>query len=205
MVSGNGIDRPITGYEGVDRRLLEIRDALRQWPLVTAADVTNALTLVAALGSLAGQAVQDDLFPQPLKERAFQNHVRGYLRQRPEIGPRLEEHPRAAGGETDLSFERIRLELKSENGGPLRLADCQQFVGQTSTYAAGSDKRVAILCVLDGSRKVQQPFPADEGIGILRTDDGAVAVVAVLIQGNLARPSDLSRQKRRRGIHREQA
>jgi hypothetical protein len=195
----NGIDRPITGYVGVDRRLLEIRDALRPWPLVTGADVTNALTLVAALGSLAGQAVQDNLFPQPLKERAFQNNVRGYLRQRPEIGPRLEEHPRAAGGQTDLSFERIRLELKSENSRPLRLADCQQFVGQSSTYAAGSDKRIAVLCVLDGSSKVKQPFPVDEGIGILRTDDEAVAVITLLIQGNLARPSDLSRRRRPRG------
>ena len=163
---------------------------------MTAGDVTNTLMLVAALGSLTGQAVQDNLFPKPLKEREFQNYVRGYLRQRPEIGPRLEEHPRAAGGETDLSFVRIRLELKSENGRPLRLPDCQQFVGQTSTYAAGSDKRVAVLCVLDGSRKVKQPFPADEGIGILRTDDDAVAVVTLLIQGNLARPSDLSRRRR---------
>ena len=200
----NGIDRPITGYEGVDRRLLEIRDVLRQRPLVTAADVTNVLTLVAALGSLAGQAVQDNLFSQPLNERAFQNHVRGYLRQRPEIGPRLEEHPRAAGGETDLSLERIRLELKSEKGRPLRFADCQQFVGQTSTYAAGSDKRVAVLCVLDGSRKFEQPFPADEGIGILRTDDDAVAVVTILIQGNFVRPSDLSRPKRRSRLRREE-
>jgi len=93
-----------------------------------------------------------------------------------------------------LSFERIRLELKSANGPPLRLADCQQFVGQTSTYAAGSDKRVAVLCVLDGSRKVGPPFPADEGTGILRTEDDAITVVTLLIQGNLARPSDLSRR-----------
>lgn len=198
----NGIDRPITGYEGVDRRLLEIRDELRQRPLVTAGDVTNTLMLVAALGSLTGQAVQDNLFPKPLKERDFQNYVRGYLRQRPEIGPRLEEHPRAAGGQTDLSFERIRLELKSENDRPLRLADCQQFLGQTSTYAAGSDKRVAVLCVLDGSRKVEQAFPADEGIRILRTEDDAIAVVTLLIQGNLARPSDLSRSKQRSGLRR---
>jgi hypothetical protein len=184
----DGIDRPITSYHGVDRSILEIRDALRLRPLVTSEDVTNTLTLLAALGSLAGQAVQDHLFPKPLDEAAFQTFVRGYLRQRPEIGTKLEEHPRAAGGATDLSFERIRLELKSQNDRPLRLADCQQFVGQTSSYAAGSDKRVSILCVLDGSRKVEQPFPADDGIGVLKTGDDAIAVVTVLVQGNLARP-----------------
>ena len=150
------------------------------------------------LGSLAGQAVQDHLFPKPLDEEAFQKFVSYHLRQRPEIGTKLEEHPRAAGGVTDLSFERIRLELKSENERPLRLSDCQKFVGQTSSYAAGSDKRVSLLCVLDGSRKIEQPFPAKDGIGILKTGDDAVAVVTVLVQGNLARPSDLSRRAKRR-------
>ena len=192
----DGIDRSITGYHGIDKRLLEVRDALRQRPLVTPDDVTNTLAILAALGSLAGQAVQDHLFPEPLDEAAFQLYVRSYLRQRPEIGSKLEEHPRAGAGETDLSFERIRLELKSENDRPLRVTDCQRFVGQTSSYAAGSDKRVAVLCVLDGTRKVEQPFPAENGIGMLKTEDDAIAVVTVLIQGNLARPSDLSRQAR---------
>jgi hypothetical protein len=198
----DGIDRPITGYDGVDRRLLEIRDELRQRPLVTPEDVTNTLTLLAALGNVAGQAVQHHLFPNPLYERAFQDWVRSFLSGRPEIGSKLEEHPRAAGGATDLSFERIRLELKSENDRPLRLNDCQQFVGQTSSYAAGSDKRVSVLCVLDGSRKVEQPFPADDGIGILKTGDDAIAVVTVLVQGNLARPSDLSHRTQLSGHRR---
>jgi hypothetical protein len=109
----------------------------------------------------------------------------------------LEEHPSAAGGVTDLSFERIRRELKSENERPLRLSGCEQFVGQTSSYAAGSDKRVSVLCVVDGSRKIEQPFPAEDGIGILKTRDNAIAVVTVLVQGNLARPSDLSRRIKR--------
>ncbi len=190
----DGIDRSITGYQGIDRRLLEVRNTLRQRPLVTPDDVTNTLTLLAALGNLAGQAVQDNRFPNRLDEAAFHAFVRSFLRQRPEIGSRLEEHPRAAGGATDLSFERIRLELKSDNDQPLSLPDCQRYVRQTSSYVAGSDKRVGVLCVLDGSRKIEQPFPAEDGVGILRTNDDSVAVATVLIQGNLARPSDLSRR-----------
>jgi hypothetical protein len=146
----DSIDRPITGYQGIDRRLLEIRDVLRQRPLITREDVTSTLTLAAALGNLAGQAVQDNLFPKPLDERAFHTWLRGNLRQRPDIGSRLDEHPKAAGGTTDLSFCGIRLELKSDNERPLRLANCERFIGQTASYAAGSDKRVAVLCVLDG-------------------------------------------------------
>jgi hypothetical protein len=125
----DGIDRPITGYHGVDRRLLEIRDALRQRPPVMPEDVTNTLTVPAALGNLAGQAVQDHYFPEPTDERAFQARVRSYLRQRPEIGSKMEEHPRAGAGETDLSFYRIRIELKSENDGPLGLPGCKRYVG----------------------------------------------------------------------------
>jgi hypothetical protein len=48
--------------------------------------------------------------------------------------------------------------------------------------------------VLDGSRKVEQPFPAEDGIGVLKTADDAVAIASVLLQGNLARPSDLTRR-----------
>jgi hypothetical protein len=194
----DSIERPITGYQGVDGRLLEIRDVLRQRPLITREDVTNTLMLAAALGNLAGQAVQNNLFPQPLDEPAFHSWVRGNLRQRPDIGSRLDEHPKAAGGTTDLSFCGIRLELKSDNERPLRLADCERFIGQTASYAAGSDKRVAVLCVLDGSRKVEQPFPAEDGIGVLKTADDAVTIVTVLVQGNLARPSDLTRRAPRR-------
>ena len=194
----DSIDRPISGYQGVDRRLLEVRDVLRQPPLITREDVTSTLILAAALGNLAGQAVQDNLFPKPLDERAFQSWLRGNLRQRPEIGSRLDEHPKAAGGTTDLSFCGIRLELKSDNERPLRLGDCARFIGQTASYAAGSDKRVAVLCVLDGSRKLGEPFPAEDGIGVLKTADDAVAIVTVVLQGNLVRPSDLTRRAPRR-------
>ena len=194
----DGIDSPITGYHGVDRRILEIRDALRMRPLVTPADVTSTLTLLKVLGNLAGRAVQENLFPEPMNEPDFQVWLRDLLRQQPEIGSKLEEHPKAAGGTTDLSFERIRLELKVSDDRPLRLPHCRRFVGQASTYAAGSDKRIGMLCVLDGSCKNEQPFPAEEGIGILRTGDDAIAVVTVLLQGNLTRPSDLSRRGRDR-------
>lgn len=142
---------PISGYQGVDQKIVRIRNELRQRSLVTRDDVDNTLIILTALGNLAGRAVQAHLFAEPIDEAAFQAHIREELRRRPEIGSRLEEHPHAAGGTTDLSFERIRIELKCENHHQLCLADCQRFVGQTSSYTAGSDKRIGVLCVLDGS------------------------------------------------------
>ena len=187
---------PISGYHGIDQKIVRIRNQLRQRPLVSRGDVNNTLIILTALGNLAGRAVQDHLFPKPIAEAAFQAFIRDELRRRPEIGSKLEEHPRAAGGTTDLSFERIRIELKSENDAPLRLPDCRRYVGQTSSYTAGSDKRIGVLCVLDGSPKAEQPFPPEDGVDVLTTADDAVAVITVLMQGNLARPSDLTRRAR---------
>jgi hypothetical protein len=71
----------------------------------------------------------------------------------------LEEHPRAAGGITDLSFKGIRLELKSESDKLMTLNDCKKFVGQAASYAVATGKRLAPLCVLDFSKKNRAPFP----------------------------------------------
>ena len=75
------------------------------------------------------------------------------------------------------------------------MQDCERFVDQTLSYVVATGKRLGILCVLDCSPKQQAPFPAEEGIGVLlrQTNDQTVCIVAVLIQGNLARPSALSR------------
>jgi TusA-related sulfurtransferase len=68
-------------------------------------------------------------------------------------------------------------------------------VGQTASYAVGTGMRLAVLCVLDCSKKKQPAFPAEDGIEILANEQNgtSVYVVTVLIQGNLARPSSFSR------------
>jgi hypothetical protein len=76
------------------------------------------------------------------------------------------------------------------------LADCAAFAQQTASYVVATGKRVGILCVLDNSPKRAAPFPADAGIDVLMvepTEKASVYLVVILIQGNLARPSDLLR------------
>lgn len=130
-----------------------------------------------------------------VSETEFQKRIKAFLRSQPKIGNNLEEHPRAGGGITDLSFKGIRLELKSESKKPLVLEDCRQFVGQTASYAVASGKRIAVLCVLDCSEKDRAPFPMEDGLGILMDQQGSSTtfVITVLLQGNLTRPSNLSR------------
>jgi hypothetical protein len=193
-----GIDlvrNPITGYANLDRKLMEIRDRLRQTPSVSQQEILDALTLVAPIANYAGQTVQDNLYDAVVAESEFQKRIKSFLRSQPKIGNSLEEHPRAGGGITDLSFRGIRLELKAESEKRLSLQDCQKFVGQTATYAVASGKRLGVLCVLDCSKKDKASFPMEDGLGILTDQQGSstVFIVTVLLQGNLALPSSLSR------------
>jgi hypothetical protein len=193
-----GIDlvrNPITGYAHLDRKIMEIRDRLRQTPGILQQELLDALTLLAPIANYAGQVVQDNLYDAVVSEAEFQKRARSFLRSHVSIGAELEEHPRAGGGITDLSFKGIRLELKSECTKPMTLEGCKHFVGQTASYAVASGKRIAVLCVLDCSKKKRAPFPVEDGIGVFMDQQGSYAtvVVTVLLQGNLIRPSELSR------------
>lgn len=187
--------RAITGYPGLDRKLLEIRETLRLDPAIAEADLRDALTILAPLANLMGQSVQDARFPDVIDEATFQREVRQFLRMHPTIGVALEEQAHSGGGRTDLSFHGVRLELKSERKKKLLPADCVQFAQQTASYAVGTGRRLAILCVLDCSPKRAVPFPAEDGLFIQRVETGSstIFVATCLLQGNLAKPSSLSR------------
>lgn len=194
----DGIDagsRAITGYGGLDRRVLEIRGELRRQPAIAEDDIRSVLTVLTPLANLVGSAVQDDVYPIPILEAEFERDVRKRLRNVPAIGAELEQQAQAAGGRTDLSFRGIRIELKSERKKRLLPADCAAYADQAASYAVGSGKRVAILCVLDCSPKSSPPLPIESCLFVQARDSGAgiVHVVTTLVQGGLARPSDLSR------------
>jgi len=195
-IEGFDLNRaPVTGYAAIDRKLLQVRDQLRTQPLITVAELGSVLTVLTPLCCLAGRALQDALFKGTCGESQFQADVRNELRRNPAIASELEEHPHVAGGITDLSFRGIRIELKFEAAKILSMTDCEKFADQTVSYVVGSGKRVGILCVLDNSPKKSPSFPAEEGILVLMRPTGSstICIVTILIQGNLARPSDLSR------------
>jgi hypothetical protein len=184
----------LTGYGRLDAKIVELRDTLRARPMMSQDELADALTALIPLANFAGRSLQDNLVREPWPETKFQTVIRDELRRSPTIGADLEEHAHAAGGITDLSFRGIRIELKVEASQRLTLEDCQTYLGQTASYVVGSGKRIGILCVLDCSPKREAPFPAEDGLGIftLGTDGAPVCIVALLVQGNLARPSDLS-------------
>lgn len=186
---------PLTGYLAVDQKLIQLRNLLRRLPGITAADLDSVLKVLIVLASLSARALHDRLFRQATSEAQFQSLTRDELRRSPHIAADLEEHPHAAGGITDLSFRGIPIELKYEGETAVSLKECERFFGQAISYAIARGKRVALLCVLDNTPKRSAPYPVEEGIDILAapTHSGEVQVVTILIQGNMPRPSDLSR------------
>ena len=194
-----GIDiraNPITGFPAVDEKILSIRDSLRREGLANAQELTDILELLTVLGNLSGRAVQDAAFDGVWLEADFQKAVRQELRRAPRIGADLEEHPAAAGGLTDLSLRGVAIELKSVSKRIKSMADCQPYVEQSASYASAKGKGVALLCILDCSTKDSAPWPAADGLEILKSAPPAeITVITLVVQGNITRPSKLSRQR----------
>jgi hypothetical protein len=71
--------------------------------------------------------------------------------------------------------------------------DCTQFFSQTASYAVANSRRTAILCVLDSSSKSSAPLAPEALLASHAEIEGGVCICVLVIQGNLAKPSSLSK------------
>jgi hypothetical protein len=190
---------PITGFRDLDRRLLELRDDARRRTGLDDEELTRFMTLLAGAGRIAAQSVADNRYRGDWSEDAFHDDVRDRLRLTREIGSSLEEHPHAGGGITDLSFHRVRLELKADDDGDVTVATAiDRYGAQTAQYVVASDRRSGVLMVLDTETKDTNPplVSSDVALRMVPVEHGdgrGVVLGVVIVRGNLARPSDLSR------------
>jgi hypothetical protein len=194
MLDGTDLDKlQICGYRTLDRRLFQVRDYLRTRRGVPQDEGADALLVLTPLCGLAGRAVQDAEFKGVWTEARFQEYVRAELRRSPLIGEHLDEHAHAAGGITDLSLRGMPIELKVHGTLIASTDDCAPYLAQTTSYAVAKSKRTAILCVLDTSEKSTSPQSPERLLGVSCHSESGVWICILVIQGNLARPSDLSR------------
>lgn len=190
---------PVTGYRQVDLKLIEIRDLLRTFVGLQDRDVDAFLLLLAALGQMAGEALQDKIFPGRIPETEFQQKVRQRLRGDARIGSELQEHAQVAGGIMDLSFREITIELKVEPDTLVVPDGVEGYSQQAAQYTAGNDKRLGLLCVLDCSDKTSAPGSVVNDIVLRQVPPPGqphgvpLLLGVVIVRGNLLRPSDLSR------------
>ena len=194
LIEGTDVSKfQVSGYAGLDRRLFELRDALRRRPGIPQTETEDTLLLLGPLCNLAGRAVQDAEFPGAWSEAQFQKHVRAELRRNALIGSKLDEHAHAAGGITDLSLGGIPIELKVERSQITSIDDCEKYFAQTASYAVAKGKRTSVLCVLDASEKISAPVAPESLLDVRVHDKTNVGICVLVIQGHLAKPSALSR------------
>jgi hypothetical protein len=194
VVDGTDLDKlHICGYSTLDRRLFTLRDVLRGRSGVPQDECADALIVLTPLCNLAGRAVQDADFKGSWTEAKFQTLVRDELRRNALIGSHLDEHAHAAGGITDLSWRGIPIELKVHSTLITSTDDCEPYLAQTASYAVAKSKRTSILCVLDASEKRTAPQSPERLLNVLLHPESGVWICVLVIQGNLALPSALSR------------
>lgn len=91
---------------------------------------------------------------ESINEAWFQRELKSFLQADPQIGARLEEKMRRAGGETDLVLGNIVQELKLEKARGITLDEVSaQHASQPVQYASAGDSQVSLLAVLDISPK----------------------------------------------------
>lgn len=193
------VDRrqPWYGNQAIEEAVGEIRRHGREVGLQDE-ELATLLTLSGGMGLVAFDALSSNSFPGEWTEAAFQQSVRSFLRANPSIGSRLEEHPHAGGGITDLSLNRVRLELKVDPR-DLSIDDAIKSYGQQAAqYAVGSDRRSAVLAVLCPTKEGWAPAPLQNDMAprLIAPQTGGsrpVLVSVVLVRRNLAAPSSLSR------------
>ena len=192
---------PVSGYGQVDHKLVEVRDAARRLVGISDNDLNNLLILMGAVGNIAGQSMQDNLFKGAWSEDDFQVEMRRLLRSYPTIGSELEEHPHVSGGITDLSFRHTRLELKFIDDHYVTRDDLLLHLPQTVQYIAGSDRRFGLLCILDASPKQGTQGSVGDDVSY-ETSLGPsgrglpIIVGTIIVRGNLSRPSTLRPQRK---------
>jgi hypothetical protein len=166
----------------------------RALPAIQDHELSNFLKILIALANTAGQALQSDIFARCESEEEFQESLRNRLRQNPEIGSDLEEHPHVGRGISDLSFRGISLELKFSDK-PIGHDDVGDFLPQATAYVSPADRRFGFLIVLDASVKTEAPGSAANDIflhEVLPSAAGLPLLVGVVImRANLPKPSTL--------------
>lgn len=189
----------ISGYEVADINLKTIWTTIYKAQGLTQEQRKNFLFIMKNIANIAGQALQSNDFDGVWDEKQFQQELRKRLRQIPEIGSDLLEHPNVAKGITDLFFKKIPIELKVINDELVTLENVNSFSQQEAQYTAGSDNRLGILCILDCSEKKKAPGSLANDIGLKYIPvpgyiEGEFPLIlgVVIIRGNLKTPSSFS-------------
>ena len=183
------------------QRIVELIEALiMQHPSVQH-ELPALFPVLQALGRICAVYAQEAAFKgrTSVSESEFQQKVVHDLRM--SLDPsEVQEHPKQAGGITDIRFRGVVVELKVENENGKRSHLAEKYCRQVTQYAGVEARQISVLLILDLTEKVNPP--GDIKNDIFLTDvptHGASAphfpskAFVFVVNGNTRNPSSYSR------------
>ncbi|TWU58983.1 hypothetical protein Poly51_17640 [Rubripirellula tenax] len=192
----------MTGNRSLDQHISELVTRLVTEHPSVQDELSNLLVVLQGLTRLLAAYAQEAIYKgrQDVRESEFQTQVLRDLRMQPEMGQEVHEATDQAGGETDIKFRDVTVELKVEKKNGDRNHLKKKYTKQPVQYAGVEAKQTSVLLVLDLTEKVQPPGDIRNDILLEKVkthgdDDPAFPsyVFMFVMNGNLVNPSDYSR------------
>ena len=195
----------VSGYKRLDEHLADLVGQLLKSNPEIEGELPELMPLLNGLTGLLGAYSQGAVFKTStdLSESEFQKEVLKDLRLNPELGQHVEEHPKQAGGFTDIRYKGVVVELKVEKDDADRRRLSEKYAGQPVQYQGVEARQIAVLLVLDLTPKTNPPGDIRNDIflvdvpthgGVDADKKYASKLFVFVVNGNIHNPSDYSRQ-----------
>lgn len=193
----------LSKYRALDQRIVSIVDEVRSMPGLNDGHFVDFIEMLGAILNYMGICAQQAIYRsgRQILESDFQRDLLVHLRG--QLGEDVHEAPKQGGGITDIRYRTVVAELKVEVNLSNRADMLQSYQNQLTQYSGATGAQLGILCVLDTTEKTLPPAPPQNNVQLLTpklhgfTENGhppfPVRIAAVIIDGNIRKPSDYSR------------
>ena len=191
-----------SGYHRLDSHIVNLlHNLLNENPSVRC-ELTELIQILESLTCLLGTYAQGAVFKKSksITEAEFQSKVLQDLRFR--LGQDVEEHPSQAGGNTDIRYRGVIVELKVEKSNGKREHICEKYTKQPTQYAGAEARQVSVLLVLDLTEKKNPTGDIRNDILLVDvpthggeddTKQYQSKAFVFVVNGNIKSPSDYSK------------
>jgi hypothetical protein len=189
-------------YRSIDARNYEIVEEIhRSMPNLDPQHLHDFIEALGAVTNYLGVNLQQAIYKEGrvIHESDFQRDLLRHLRSL--LGEDVREAPKQGGGETDIQYRSVTIELKVEDKISDRRKLIEKYLAQPTQYSSAGGAQLGILCILDLTEKHRPPAnpqsqitlesPHLHGFGDNAPFPTKIAVV--FIDGNLRLPSSYSR------------
>jgi hypothetical protein len=192
----------MSGYRRLDQHLVALVNRLLESNPEVRGELTELVPVFDALTCLLGVYAQGAVFKKTrtLKEGEFQSAVIRDMRLR--LGEEVQEHPSQAGGNTDVRYRGVVIELKVERNNGDRKHIAQKYAPQSIQYESVEARQVSVVMVLDLTAKDDPPGDIRNDVllvdvpthgGSDSTKPHPSKAFIFVVNGNIRDPSDYSK------------